>query len=131
VSGWVFAAVALYVVVAVIIVAGNRRSARTRERYPGAGDHPMPPLEFTVHGLPPDDWPGIPGVEWGMGSRVHVTFEVQAADGRRGFGTVEALVVGAVASPFHGWSISVKDRQGEIHSVAPDQVRLAPVTPRG
>jgi len=57
--------------------------------------------ELTVRGRPADDWPGIPGVPWGMGSRVIVrTYEM---------GEQAGIIVGAVAidSP-ELWRIHVR-----------------------
>lgn len=47
--------------------------------------------DLVVHGLPPDNWPGIPGVEWGMGSRVVVQ--------SHSMGELSGQIVGASAAP--------------------------------
>ena len=66
-----------------------------------------------VQGLPPDDWPGLPGADWGMGSRVEV-------DGRR------ALVVGAiqVSGPL-GWEMYVRFSDGREEFVCPARIASA------
>lgn len=57
--------------------------------------------ELTVRGRPGDDWPGIPGVPWGMGSRVIVK--------THSMGELSGIIVGAVAidSP-ELWRIHVR-----------------------
>lgn len=59
--------------------------------------------DLTVRGRPGDDWPGIPGVPWGMGSRVIVkTYEM---------GEQAGIIVGAVSTPTagaEGWRIHVR-----------------------
>ena len=56
-------------------------------------------MNFLVDGRPPDDWPGIKGCDWGMGSRVYVGQD----DGSH----VRAMVVGAAPGP-RGWRITVR-----------------------
>ncbi len=57
-----------------------------------------------VQGQPGDDWPGVPGADWGMGSRV----VWEPLDGSAW--PLQGLVIGASYCPGcpQGWEVTVK-----------------------
>ena len=87
--------------------------------YPGVARFDRERSERVRHGRPADDWPGIPGIAWGMGSRVRVT----RPDGAP-FGC--GVVVGAVSAPNAlGWEITVRfDDDRKLESVDPTWIEL-------
>lgn len=88
--------------------------------------------EMLIHGLPADDWPGIPNVDWGMGSRVAADV-VGTASGTAALEmmgaepikmTIYGTVVGATQQGPEGYLISVRIPDGDYVKVLPSQVRL-------
>lgn len=61
-------------------------------------------MTFPARGRPADDWPGIPGANWGMGSRVIA----------RGWTIiVYGTVVGATPGGPESWTINVRPHESE------------------
>lgn len=79
---------------------------------------------------PADDWPGIPGAGWGMGSRVEATVPMPDIDGptltiRNCRMTVRGMVVGASDRGPEEWEIAVRDGDGRLWRCLPSGIRSA------